>query len=96
MKSDTSEPELLENISSRKSLLRVNAELIVQLQKRVNVTRFRAQDGDSIKLGYIRALIQALQVQNNVLKDVELDALRHELEEVRELVKGQGSLQGQR
>lgn len=96
MKTDTIEPELFDKISSRESLLSVNAQLIVQLQKRVNVNRFRAQDGDSIKLGYIRALIQALQAQNAILKDIELDALRQELEEVRELVKGQGSLPGQR
>ncbi len=46
-------------------------------------------EGDSIKLGYIRALIQSLQVQNAILKDVELDALKKELEEVRELVRNQ-------
>lgn len=96
MKTDAIEPKILENSSSRESLLRVNAQLIVQLQKRVNVTRFRVQEGDSIKLGYIRALIQALQAQNAILKDVELDAIQQELEEVRELVKSQTSLQGQR
>ncbi len=73
----------------RESLLKVNSELISNLQKRVNVKRFRIQEGDSIKLGYIRALIQALQVQNAILKDVELDALKQELEEVRELVRNQ-------
>jgi len=89
MKPDTSEPGILEKIASRESLLKVNSELIANLQKRVNVKRFRPQEGDSIKLGYIRALIQSLQVQNSILKDVELDAIKQELEEVRELVKNQ-------
>jgi hypothetical protein len=47
------------------------------------------QEGDSIKLGYIRALIQALQSQNAILKDEEMDAIKRELEEVKELVKNQ-------
>lgn len=87
MKTDAIEPEILENSSSRESLLKVNAQLITTLQNRVNVKRFRVQEGDSVKLGYIRALIQALQVQNAILKDIELDAIKQELEEVRELVK---------
>jgi hypothetical protein len=41
------------------------------------------QEGDSIKLGYIRALIQALQVQNAILKDAELDDLKKEIEELK-------------
>jgi len=73
--------------SSRESLLRANSVLIENLQKRINVQRFRPQDGDSIKLGYIRALIQALQTQNAILKDVELDELRTEIEELKEVVK---------
>ncbi len=89
MQTDTSKPEKTNNFPCRESLLKVNAELISNLQKRINVKRFRPQEGDSIKLGYIRALIQALQVQNAILKDVELDALKKELEEVRELVRNQ-------
>ncbi len=69
--------------SSHESLLKTNSELIANLQKRVNVKRFRVQEGDSIKLGYIRALIQALQVQNSILKDSELDELKKEIEELR-------------
>ena len=89
MQTDNSEPEKAINFPCRESLLKVNAELIAHLQKRVNVKRFRPQEGDSIKLGYIRALIQALQVQNAILKDVELDAIKQEIEEVRKLVKNQ-------
>lgn len=89
MKTYTSDPEITENLASRDSLLRSNSKLIAQLQKRVSAKRFRVQEGDTIKLGYVRALIQSLQVQNAIIKDVELDALKKELEEVRELVKKQ-------
>jgi|GEM_PF-1818075 len=92
MKTDASEPKIIEISSSRESLLRVNSQLIANLQKRVNASRFRVAEGDSTKLGYIRALIQALQVQNAILKDIELDVVKQELEELKELVKGQASL----
>ncbi len=42
--------------------------------------RFRPVPGDSVKLGYIRALIQALQAQNAILKDTELDEFKKRLE----------------
>jgi hypothetical protein len=87
MQTDNNEPEKTIIFPCRESPLKVNAELIANLQKRVNVKRFRPQERDSVKLGYIRALIQALQVQNAILKDIELDAIKQELEEVRELVK---------
>jgi hypothetical protein len=73
--------------ASREFLLKANAELIENLQKRINVKRFRPQEGDSIKLGYIRALIQALQAQNAILKDAELDDLKKEIEELKDLIK---------
>ena len=81
---------LIENLSffsSREFLLKANAELIDTLQKRINVKRFRPQEGDSIKLGYIRALIQALQAQNAILKDAEIDNLKKEIEELKDLMK---------
>ena len=81
---------LIENLSffsSREFLLKANAELIDTLQKRINVKRFRPQEGDSIKLGYIRVLVQALQAQNAILKDVELDDLKKEIKELKELMK---------
>jgi len=83
MKIDNTMPENPLIFSSRESLIKANAELINNLQKRINVKRFRLQDGDSIKLGYIRALIQALQVQNSIMKDSELDELKKEIEELR-------------
>lgn len=89
MKTDNSLPENSLNFSSRESLLKANSELIENLQKRINVKRFRLQEGDSIKLGYIRALIQALQVQNAILKDAELDEIKTEIEELKEALKCQ-------
>lgn len=89
MKTDTNNPENSLNFSLRESLLKANAGLIDNLQKRINVKRFRPQEGDSIKLGYIRALIQALQAQNAILKDAELDEIKTEIEELKEALKCQ-------
>jgi hypothetical protein len=89
MKTDNSFPENSLKFSSRESLLKANAELIGNLQKRIHVKRFRPQEGDSIKLGYIRALIQALQAQNAILKDAELDEIKTEIEELKEALKCQ-------
>jgi hypothetical protein len=75
------------DFSNRESLLSVNSALIAQLQDRLKAKRFRPQEGDSSKLGYIRALIQALQAQNAILKDAELDELKKEIEELKDLMK---------
>ena len=89
MKNDNSRTDDYQDFSTRDRLLRANSELIYNLQKRINVKRFRVQEGDSIKLVYIRALIQALQVQNAILKDAELDKLRAEVQELKEAIKSQ-------
>jgi hypothetical protein len=60
--------------------------LISQLQTRLKAKRFRPVDGDTIKLGYIRALVQALTCQNAILKDAELDDLKKEMEELKEIL----------
>jgi hypothetical protein len=73
--------------SSREMLLKVNTELIENLRSRVNQKRFKPQAGDSIRLGYYRALIQALTCQNTILKDVELDQLQAEVQELKEALK---------
>jgi hypothetical protein len=72
---------------NREALLHANSVLIAQLQDRLKAKRFRPADGDTIKIGYIRALIQALQAQNAILKDAELDELKKEIEELKELMK---------
>jgi hypothetical protein len=86
MRTDNIIPGNSSIFSSRESLLKTNAELIDNLQKRINVKRFRPQEGDTIKLGYVRALIQALQAQNSILKDAELEDLKQEIEELRDLL----------
>lgn len=68
------------DFSNRESLLKANSMLIIQLQARLKAKRFRPQEGDNVKLGYIRALIQALQAQNAILKDVELDEIKKRLD----------------
>ena len=75
------------DFSSREALLSANSALIGQLQARLKAKRFRPQEGDSVKIGYTRALIQALTAQNAILKDVELDDLKKEIEELKELMK---------
>ena len=92
MKTDITKSENTLNYSSRESLLKANSELILNLQKRINVTRFRVQEADSIKLGYVRALIQAVQAQNAILKDSELDDLKTEIEELREVLKSRSKV----
>ena len=79
------------DFSNRESLLSANSVLIAQLQARLKAKRFRPQEGDSIRIGYMRALIQALQCQNAILKDAELDDLKKELEELKEAMKCQFS-----
>ena len=80
MKNATSTPKNHVNLLSRESLLSANSEIIVQLQDRLKAKRFRVQDGDSLKLAYIRVFVQALQVQNAILKDSELDEIKKRIE----------------
>lgn len=80
---------IIEEFSSRESLLSANSALIKQLQSRLKAKRFRPQEGDSVRIGYIRALIQALQCQNAIMKDGELDNLKNEFDSLKEALKCQ-------
>ncbi len=80
MKITTESPTILLNYSSRESLLSANSKLIAGLQDRLKAKRFRPQDGDSLRLAYMRVFLQALQVQNSILKDQELEDLKQRLE----------------
>jgi len=80
MKNSNNIPGIPLNLMSRESLLRANGELILQLQERLKAKRFRVQEGDGIKLAYMRVYIQALQVQNAILKDNEIDEFQKRLE----------------
>lgn len=77
----------IQDFSSRDSLLSTNSVLITQLQSRLKAKRFRLQEGDSIRISYMRTLIQALQCQNNILRDVEMEELKKDVEELKELMK---------
>ena len=91
MKTDIEHPYFSVNSPSRESLLKVNAELIENLRSRVNQRRFKPQPGDATRLGYYRVLISGIQVYNMVLKDTELDDLKKEIEELKELMKCRSS-----
>ena len=80
MKNSMSTPITTLKLLTRDSLLNSNSELIEQLQKRLKAKRFRAQEGDSLKLAYIRVFIQALQVQNAIMKDLDIDEFQKRLE----------------
>lgn len=79
--------EIIEEFTNRESLLTANSALIKQLQSRLKAKRFRPQEADNIKLGYIRVLIQALQAQNAILKEAELESLKTEFEELKEALR---------
>lgn len=80
-------PNNITDFSSRESLLSANSTLIGQLQSRLKAKRWRVQEGENLKISYCRTLIQALQAQNAILKDAELDDLKKEIEELKELMK---------
>jgi TfoX/Sxy family transcriptional regulator of competence genes len=80
MKNTMRTPINVSELLTRESLLRANSELILQLQERLKAKRFRPQKGDSLRLAYIRVFIQALQVQNVIMKDIELDEFKDRLE----------------
>ncbi len=73
-------PITIFKLLTRESLLNANLELIEQLQKRLRAKHFRAQEGDSLKLAYIIVFIQALLVQNAILKDLDIDEFQKRLE----------------
>lgn len=77
----------IQDFQSRESLLSANSALIAQLQARLKAKRFRPQEGDQIRIGYIRVLVQALQSHNTLLKDTEVDELQKELDELKEVLK---------
>jgi hypothetical protein len=86
MRNGNSNSTIYLDFSNREALLKANSALIGQLQSRLKAKRFRPADGDTIKLGYIRALVQALTCQNAILKDAELDDLKKEMEELKEIL----------
>jgi hypothetical protein len=84
MKNDIKTHKNALNFSSRELLLNANSELISQLQDRLKAKRFRPQEGDSIKLAYIRVFIQALTLQNTILRDAEIEELQERIKALEE------------
>lgn len=80
MKNDNETPNIEGVFVTRQTLLNVNSDLIFRIQKRLQARRFKPMEGDTIKLGYIRALIQALEVHSRIIKDVELDEIEKRLQ----------------
>lgn len=72
--------------SRRDALILSNETLIEGLERRLKPKRFVPHEGDYQKQGYIRLLIQALKVQNEILKDSEVEELRKELAEIKETI----------
>lgn len=66
----------------RANLLEVSSWLVESLHIRLNVERFKEREGDSTRLQYVRALIQAVQTHNTVLKDTEIEDLKHRLDQL--------------
>ena len=65
---------------TRSEILEVNGAVIKLLTLRLKGKRFRPQTGDVIRLGYIRALIQALQSYNEILKTGEIDEIEKKID----------------
>ena len=78
--------------TERYELIQSNKALIKSLEKRLKAKRFLVREGDYQKQGYIRLLIQALKVQNEILKDFEIDDLKKEIDEMKELIKSKSQV----
>lgn len=66
----------------RSRLMDISSSLVESLYIRLNVERFKEREGDSTRLQYIRALIQALQAHNAILKDTEIDDIKRRLDDL--------------
>lgn len=73
-------PSTLNTPITRNEILAYNASIIFLLTNRLKGKRFRHQAGDVIRLGYVRALIQALISYNEILKSTEINELERKIE----------------
>lgn len=85
VKSIAESPEPALEIYSRDDLLRANGEIIKQLQARIKGKRFRVQEGDLIKIQYLKTLIYALKCANEILKDAQLEEFDRRLKIIEEV-----------
>ncbi|MCQ1536826.1 hypothetical protein FTO70_14325 [Methanosarcina sp. KYL-1] len=82
-------------VISRNRLLRDIADLDAELKDRLKGKRFRPQEGDMIKIQYIKTRLVAMRLINDVLKEIELSDLEKEVIELRELILKQQQNPGQ-
>jgi len=71
----------------REQLLAVSTDLIRSLHRRITGRRFRGNKHDGVKLGYARALATAVQVHNQVLRDMEMEELEKRIAALEEAKK---------
>jgi hypothetical protein len=64
----------------RTKLLDISSWLVEEVRSRVDTERFREREGDSVKLQYLRVLVQAVQAHNTILKDTEIDDIKKRLD----------------
>lgn len=67
---------------NREKLLDISSWLVESLRIRLDVKRFKEQRGDSVRLQYIRALVQALQAHNTILKEQEMEEIKARLNQL--------------
>ena len=63
----------------REQLLIISTDLILSLHRRISGRRFRGNKHDSVKLGYARALVAALQCHSSIIKDLEQEEIKARL-----------------
>jgi len=71
----------------REQLLAVSTDLIRSLHRRITGRRFRGNKHDGVKLGYARALVQAITAHNQVLRDMEMEELERRIAALEEAKK---------
>lgn len=64
----------------RNELLKMSSWLVDDIHGRLSKPRFVVKDSDPVKLQYYRALIQAVQTHNSILKDEELEDIKVRME----------------
>lgn len=75
----------IQEFSNREDLLQVNAVLISQFQNRLQAKRFRATENDHYKLEYMKALTEAVKVQNEVLQAAEIEEIKEEIAKLKKV-----------
>jgi len=75
----TGNDALPEEKIDRDHLLAISTDLIKSLHRRIHGRRFRSNQHDNAKLGYARALVQALQCHSAIIRDQEQEEIKDRL-----------------